>query len=291
MAVSKSRRRSPAAPRASAGVKTWPSAAFRGHLTLETPLGAVLSEGRIRLLEAIDKFGSLNSAARHVPLSYKAAWDALDSMNRLAPEPLVQRAAGGVGGGGTRLTDYGHQVVSLYRAMESSQQDILDRLKHTPPDADTPALRTLIKRLTMRSSARNQWKTQVAGLVDHGGLVDVVLKIGEDPRTSDQIIATVTPESAQSMALSMGSEVFALVKAPTISVTRSDPGSSPGVNVLQGVVTALRAGEHSTGVELGLRSGQTLHAVIDNALAHALGVGEPAWAVFPGDHVVLVIFF
>lgn len=69
-----------------------------GRLTLQTPLGAVLSESRIRLLEAIDRCGSLNRAAREVPLSYKAAWEALDTMNRLAPEPLVERLTGGRGG-------------------------------------------------------------------------------------------------------------------------------------------------------------------------------------------------
>ena len=99
-----------------------------GRLTLQTPLGAVLSESRIRLLEAIDRCGSLNRAAREVPLSYKAAWEALDTMNRLAPEPLVERLTGGRGGGGTRLTGYARQLVRLHRAMESSQQDILDRI-------------------------------------------------------------------------------------------------------------------------------------------------------------------
>jgi molybdate transport system regulatory protein len=46
----------------------------------------------VRLLEAIDLYGSISQAAKHVPLSYKAAWDAVDAMNnpptaagRLAP--------------------------------------------------------------------------------------------------------------------------------------------------------------------------------------------------------------
>lgn len=266
------------------------TAAFRGRLTLETPLGALLSESRIRLLEEIDRCGSLNGAARHVPLSYKAAWDALDGMNRLAPEPVVERTTGGVGGGGTRLTDYGHQVVALYRAMESSQQDILDRLGPPPPQADAPALRSLIKRLTMRSSARNQWQARVAGLVDRGGLVDVDLHIGDGPHPVS-LVATVTPESARSMALSLGSEVYALVKAPTVSVARAAPAPADGLNALKGTVTALRVGAHSTGVDLALPSGPTLHAVVGNADARGLAVGKTAWGVVPGDHVVLVSFF
>ena len=90
-----------------------------GRIALETPLGGVLSDKHIRLLEAIDRCGSLNRAAREVPLSYKAAWDALDAMNQRSPQALVLRATGGAGGGGTVLTDYARQLITLYRAMES----------------------------------------------------------------------------------------------------------------------------------------------------------------------------
>ena len=43
-------------------------------------------------------------------MSYKAAWDAIDTMNNLAGEPLVERLTGGKGGGGT-LTARGEQLV------------------------------------------------------------------------------------------------------------------------------------------------------------------------------------
>ena len=66
-----------------------------GKLEFEGPAGVVLGDKRIRLLEAIVAHGSLNRAAKAVPLSYKAAWDALDSMNNLAETPLVVRTTGG----------------------------------------------------------------------------------------------------------------------------------------------------------------------------------------------------
>ena len=196
-----------------------------GRLTLQTPLGAVLSESRIRLLEAIDRCGSLNRAAREVPLSYKAAWEALDTMNRLAPEPLVERLTGGRGGGGTRLTGYARQLVRLHRAMESSQQDILDRIGPVPDDADAPTLRGLIRRLGMRSSARNQFATRVTALSERGGLVDVRLQLGdaEAAASGPTLLATITPESAELLGLAPGREVWALVKAPAVRLA-TPPG-------------------------------------------------------------------
>lgn len=58
-----------------------------GHLVIDTAMGNFLGERRIRLLEAIDHHGSILQAAKAVPMSYKAAWDAVDDMNNLAPEP------------------------------------------------------------------------------------------------------------------------------------------------------------------------------------------------------------
>ena len=68
---------------------------LHGKLSLDTAMGAFLGDTRIKLLEAIALHGSISQAAKTVPLSYKAAWDAIDAMNNLAPEPLVIRTTGG----------------------------------------------------------------------------------------------------------------------------------------------------------------------------------------------------
>lgn len=264
-----------------------------GRLTLQTPLGAVLSESRIRLLEAIDRCGSLNRAAREVPLSYKAAWEALDTMNRLAPEPLVERLTGGRGGGGTRLTGYARQLVRLHRAMESSQQDILDRIGPVPDDVDAPTLRGLIRRLGMRSSARNQFATRVTALSERGGLVDVRLQLGdaEAAASGPTLLATITPESAELLGLAPGREVWALVKAPAVRlVVRPARRPPPGRNQLAGRVVQLRPGATRTAVTLDLGGGEALHAAVPAQAAAALQPGDPAWAVFDGDQVVLLTF-
>lgn len=264
-----------------------------GRLTLQTPLGAVLSESRIRLLEAIDRCGSLNRAAREVPLSYKAAWEALDTMNRLAPEPLVERLTGGRGDGGTRLTGYARQLVRLHRAMESSQQDILDRIGPVPDDVDAPTLRGLIRRLGMRSSARNQFATRVTALSERGGLVDVRLQLGdaEAAASGPTLLATITPESAELLGLAPGREVWALVKAPAVRlVMRPARRPPPGRNQLAGRVVQLRPGATRTAVTLDLGGGEALHAAVPAQAAAALQPGDAAWAVFDGDQVVLLTF-
>lgn len=72
------------------------------------------------MLEAINQAGSLSGAARQLHISYRRAWDMLDAINRSCPVPLVETAAGGVKGGGARLTTRGTALLTRYRELESS---------------------------------------------------------------------------------------------------------------------------------------------------------------------------
>jgi molybdate transport system regulatory protein len=152
-----------------------------GHLEVSTDLGAFLGDTRVRLLEAIDEHGSISQAAKHVPISYKTAWDAVDAMNNLADQPLVDSSTGGRAGGGTRLTDYGRRVIAMYRAVEAEYQAALDRLAsqfERAPVGDVRAFQRLLRRMSVRTSARNQYVGTVSGLRE--GPVDYEVRIRLD---------------------------------------------------------------------------------------------------------------
>ena len=69
-------------------------------LSLTDALGHALADKRIDILRQIGTYGSISQAARAVGVSYKAAWQAVDTLTNLAGTPLVARAVGGAGGGG-----------------------------------------------------------------------------------------------------------------------------------------------------------------------------------------------
>lgn len=263
-----------------------------GKIEIETFAGAVFGDKRIRLLEAIDTHGSLTRAAKTVPLSYRAAWDALDSMNNLAEAPIVVRSVGGVRGGGTRLTEYGRRVIALYRAMESSQQDMLDRVPSpralAVASAGTDTLRTLLRRMAVKTSARNQFVGTVVGITDVGGMTNVVLELPG----GDELVASITPESIETMGLAPGAQVYALIKAPSVGVTTLAPRRSPARNAFAGVITALEPGLVRTRLMVTTPSGRVLAAAMPGALVRKrrLRKGQAAWAGFPTDSVILATF-
>ena len=127
---------------------------------------------RIALLAAIGQCGSITAAAKAVGMSYKGAWDAVDAMNNLAGTPLVERLAGGKGGGGTRLTERGTQLVEQFRRLEEVHRRFVEQLgKQTDIEVD------LLQVLNMKTSARNQFLGTV-DTVTRGAVNDeVVLRI------------------------------------------------------------------------------------------------------------------
>jgi len=78
-----------------------------------------LGPGKVDLLEAIDRSGSISKAARELGLSYRRAWNLVDTMNKSFKSSLVEGSAGGKKGGGAHLTPLGKKIAKTYRTMES----------------------------------------------------------------------------------------------------------------------------------------------------------------------------
>ncbi|WP_303786970.1 TOBE domain-containing protein [Azovibrio restrictus] len=261
---------------------------FKGRLEVETELGPFLGDTRIRLLEAIAQHGSISQAAKAVPLSYKAAWDAVDAMNNLADEPLVIRSAGGRHGGGTQLTEYGHRVVNLYRALEAEYQAALERLAAGMNEGEASSFaqfRQLLKRMSMKTSARNQFVGAVVGL--KAGEVDCEVRLKLDD--ANELVAVITRESAETLGLTMGMEVYALVKSSSVLLLTDRQVRTTARNHLWGEVTRIHEGPVNSEVTLALPGGKSVCAVLTHdSIAHlGLAVGQPACAVFKASAVIL----
>lgn len=239
---------------------------------------------RIALLAAIGEQGSITAAARAVGISYKAAWDAIDAMNNSAGEPLVVRAAGGKGGGGTRLTARGEQLIRTYRALEDEHRRFIAQLSRLGEGAAEDI--HLMRRMMIKTSARNKLFGRVASV--RGGAVndEVVLELPG----GQQVVATITHESVETLALARGVEAFALIKASSVLVGLPDPGMRLSArNQLPGVVSRVMPGAVNAEVVIELDGGGTIAAIVTNGSVEALGleVGVAALAVFKASSVIL----
>lgn len=76
-----------------------------------------LGPGKVELLAAIARTGSIRQAAADQEMSYMRAWTLVRTMNGCFAEPLVAAERGGASGGVARLTPAGRQVLQLYRGL------------------------------------------------------------------------------------------------------------------------------------------------------------------------------
>ena len=204
--------------------------------SIEQALGHTSSDKRIEILRFIGTTGSISQAAREAGVSYKAAWQAIDTLTNLAGINLVERAVGGAGGGGASLTEAGLRLLSTAELLESIRGEVLAQLRA----GNESALSNTFSQLAIRTSMRNHLPCQVSGLTYTGQQVRVLL----DLPGGEQIASRITRASAELLGLTHGQSVLALFKATAVTVGR--PGVActvSGMNYLEGRVERISHGD------------------------------------------------
>jgi len=262
-----------------------PSLAVQGGLWLESKGQTLVGAKRIELLEAIEQHGSITRAAQAVSLSYKAAWDSVETMNNLAEHPLLVRSAGGSHGGGSSLTEHGRALVQLYRLLESGYRKLLEQMQAQVHDV--PRLSELLRAITMRTSARNQFRGKVQTVRKGAVNCDVVLDLGDGLN----VCANITNEAAVELDLRPGRDAMALIKSSFVLLT---PEANPRIsarNRLRGTVSEILPGAVNGEVKLALPGGRTLTAIITMEALEELELrpGAACTALIKASHVLIAV--
>jgi molybdate transport system regulatory protein len=241
---------------------------------------------RIDLLRAVADQGSITHAAKAHGISYKAAWDAIDAMNTLAGEPLVERSTGGRGGGSTRLTARGQRLVERFEQIDAAHQRFLKLLDEQSIDLEQPF--SLLRVLNMKTSARNQFVGTVTALRSGAVNDEVEITLPSGVR----IVAVVTQESVQSLGLRTKMTAIALVKSSSIVVATDLEGAKVSArNQLAGTVSAVTPGAVNAEIVLDLDGGGSIAAIVTEGSAKSLGLapGKRAIALFKASSVILAV--
>lgn len=242
--------------------------------------------GRVGLLRAVAEHGSITQAARAFGMSYKAAWDAIDTMNRRSRVPLVERVTGGRGGGATRLTAHGKRLVERYAEIDALHQRFLMLLDRGTMDLDRPF--SLLDVINMKTSARNQFLGTVGAM--HAGAVNDEIELRLSGGAT--LVAIVTHESAVALGLRVGLPAIALVKATSVLLaTGLERAKVSARNQWSGTVSEVKPGAVNAEVGLALDGGGSLAAIVTQSSVRELGlrVGRRATALVKASDVILAV--
>ena len=269
-----------------AALPTQPTAMLRleAELSLNINGHNLAGERRIALLSSIQRLGSITHAAKEVGLSYKGAWDAIEHMSNVAGEALLERVAGGKGGGHTHLTTRGQQLIQNFALIKQEHARFMARLNQQANGLTADY--ALIEGISMRTSARNQFAGTVTAVSDGAVNNEIILSI----IGGQQLVANVTKQGCQELGLFAGAKAFALIKASSIIlVTEANGARLSARNQLAGKISRLTIGAVSTEVVLELNGGGTIVATITNESTQqlALQTGTTATAIFKASSVIL----
>lgn len=256
-----------------------------GALWLNKEAGSLLGHGRIELLELIEQFGSISKAAKSMKMSYKAAWDAVNAMNNLADRPIVSRETGGKGGGGTTLTAYGRELIAVYKQAETEHRNFLKNLTQKIRNFDDHF--SFFQRMSMRTSARNQYGGVITEITKGSINAEVGIKIANDT----MIYASITNESLEDLELKEGMTAFALIKSGWVTLLDPDCGKVSARNRLCGEISAFNTGAINSEVSIKLDEKNSITATITNVSAKEmeLHLGSAVCAIFKSSSVIVGI--
>lgn len=250
---------------------------------LQQALGHAISDKRLEVLRRIGVSGSISQAAREAGISYKAAWQAIDTLSSLSGVALVERTVGGSGGGGARLTGDGQRLLQLADELARARAAVLAR--HARGARARPAVGD---GLGLRTSMRNQIPAVVDGLARAGRgdpLVQVRLRTEGDPL----LTSTITRESADLLGLRPGLAVLLLCKATAVAIAPEAQAleAPPGHCQLSGTVLRVARGRERDEVTLALAGG----AAWVGFAAHpfACRKGQAARATVAGSALVIAL--
>lgn len=263
-----------------------PRLEVRGSLWITADGESLGGHGRMALLRAVAEQGSITQAAKAFGMSYKAAWDAIDAMNRVAGEALVERSTGGRGGGSTRLTEHGMRLLDRYAQIDAVHQRFVSLLADQAFDLSQPF--SVLNALNLKTTARNQFIGTVTAMRSGAVNDEVELTLPGGTR----LVAIVTRESADTLGLRTQLPAVALVQATNV-VLATDIGQAKlsTRNQLHGTIRSIRPGAVNAEVALDIDSGGQIVAIVTEASVTelALAPGVRAVALVKAPDVILAV--
>jgi molybdate transport system regulatory protein len=102
---------------------------IRSKIWIEDEKGEVVfGQGRLKILEAVIRHGSIHAAAKELKMSYRAVWGKIKDTEERLGQPLLVRQVGGASGGGSELTTLGKNLFEKFTDLQTHVETEVENL-------------------------------------------------------------------------------------------------------------------------------------------------------------------
>ncbi len=183
-------------------------------------------ERYVRFLNLLAQRHSILSASKEAGVSYRKAWEIVETLREIFGSEIFDTRIGGIHGGGTYITSQGEEVLEYlekFRTLFVNELGVMEK-------KGLSELIALIKRRRVRTSARNQLEGVVNSISRKGIIVDVEIDV-----KGFFFLTRITEKSLKDLDLQKGKDVFLLIKAPHVRIVKN----CKGYNCFEGVVESI----------------------------------------------------
>lgn len=104
---------------------------LKAKIWLEDEQGqTIIGFGLLLALEAIERTGSMNAAAKEMKMGYRSLWGKIKKTEDRIGRPLLSKQVGGASGGHSDLTPFAHELIEKFKKMKRLVEESSDQIFH-----------------------------------------------------------------------------------------------------------------------------------------------------------------
>ena len=172
-------------------------------LVLKDRSGAIIDNVDALLLHNIAERNSISAAAKASGISYRNAWDRLNSIQSKLGRNIIVARVGGAEGGGARLAPEGQALIAEYRRLNNYLFSALG-------DKD------FWQHVGYRLSARNRLRARIVEVMKGPITSEIKMSLGDAGR----LTSIISNEAVEELQLKEGDIVDAIIKATEVIIAK-----------------------------------------------------------------------
>ncbi|WP_072679410.1 TOBE domain-containing protein [Arcobacter sp. LA11] len=249
-----------------------------GNIWIKKDNRGFIGRGRVELLQNIQIYGSISKAAKHMKMSYKAAWDSVDIMNKLSQKPLVTKVTGGKGGGGTVITSHAKELIQAYEEISKLYKNYFQTLENSfneqisDTSSQEPAFSRLCGTICMMKN------------IDENYEISIRLKSG-------QILTSIENKKfVIEKDFKVEDEINFLIETDNIILTKNNQINNSARNRIFGKVTSIHDDKINSNITINCGENDIIYSKITSSSCEKLElkVDDEVYASFKAYNVIIL---
>lgn len=249
-----------------------------GNIWIKKDQHNFIEKGRVELLQNIQIHGSISKAAKSMKMSYKAAWDSVDIMNKLSNKPLVTKITGGKGGGGTVITSHAKELISAYEEISKLHKNYFETLENS---FNEQIENSLLKEPTF---SRLSGSISMMKNIEDNYEVSIKLQNGQT------LISIENKKFILQRDLKIGDKINFLIETDNVVLSKNSYKNSSARNKIFGKIISINDDKINANITIDSGSEELIHAKITSSSCKKLELKEAdeVYASFKAYNIIIL---